>query len=141
MNENLRSKLTASAPYLLAVLRIAVALMFMLAGSSKLFGFPVAMPDGSTAQAFTQVWIGGVLEVFGGFFILTGFFTRIISFILSGEMAVAYFQFHSPQSPWPTVNGGVSAVLYCFIFLYFIASGPGAWSIDGILHKASNNKK
>ena len=78
----------------------------------------------------TQIWIGGVLEVFGGGLILLGLFTRPVAFILSGEMAVAYFQFHFPNGFWPVVNGGVDAALYCFVWLYFSAAGAGPWSLD-----------
>jgi len=128
---NLVSKWPTWAPQLLSVLRIVAAFMFMLAGSSKLFAFPVGMPpDGSTAKFMSQIWIGGVLEVFGGGLILLGLFTRPVAFILSGEMAVAYFQFHFPQGFWPTVNGGVDAALYCFVWLYFSAAGAGPWSFD-----------
>jgi putative oxidoreductase len=104
--------------------------MFMLAGTMKLFAFPMGMPDGSTANFMSQVWIGGVLEVFGGGLILVGLFTRRVAFILAGEMAVAYFQFHAPQSIWPIMNNGVPAVLYCFLWLYFSAAGAGPWSLD-----------
>jgi putative oxidoreductase len=113
------------------VLRIVAAFIFVLSGTSKLFAFPVGMPpDGATAQPLTQIWIGGVLEVVGGGLLLVGLFTRPVAFVLSGMMAVAYFQFHAPQSFWPTVNGGVAAVLYCFLWLYFSAAGAGPWSID-----------
>ncbi len=119
-----------------SLLRIISAIIFILAGTSKLFAFPVGMPpNGATAQIFTQVGIGGVLETFGGLLILIGLFTRPVAFILAGEMAVAYFQFHAPQSFWPTVNNGVAAVLYCFIWLYFSAAGAGIWSIDQLRKK------
>jgi putative oxidoreductase len=116
---------------ILSVLRIVAAAMFMLAGTSKLFAFPIGMPpNGQTASFGSQIWIGGALEVFGGLLMLLGLFTRPVAFILAGEMAVAYFQFHQPQALWPTVNGGVAAVLYCFVWLYFSAAGPGPWSLD-----------
>jgi len=116
---------------ILSLLRIVAAATFMLAGTSKLFAFPIGMPpNGQTATFGTQIWIGGALEVFGGLLMLLGFFSRPVAFILSGEMAVAYFQFHQPQAFWPTVNGGVAAVLYCFLWLYFSAAGPGPWSLD-----------
>jgi putative oxidoreductase len=119
------------APQLQSVLRIVAAFVFIPAGTSKLFAFPVGMPpDGSTAQPMTQVWIGGVLEVVGGALMLLGLFTRPVAFLLAGEMAVAYFQFHAPQAFWPTVNAGTPAVLYCFLWLYFSAAGPGPWSVD-----------
>jgi putative oxidoreductase len=125
------------APHLHAVLRIVAALMFMLAGTSKLFAFPVGMPpDGATATPWTQIWIGGGLEVFGGALVLIGLWTRPVAFVLAGEMAVAYFQFHAPGSFWPTVNGGVAAVLDCFIFLWLSAAGAGPWSVDAMRVKA-----
>jgi len=120
----------ALAPYLLSVLRIVATFMFMASGTSKLFAFPEAMPGGATAPPGSQVWFAGVLEVFGGGLLLLGLGTRPISFVLSGMMAVAYFQFHAPRGFWPTVNGGVPAVLYCFLFLYLAAAGGGAWSLD-----------
>jgi putative oxidoreductase len=130
---NVVSRWKSWAPELLSVLRIAAAAAFMLAGTSKLFAFPVGMPpDGATAVFPSQVWIGGFLEVAGGLLVLAGLFTRPVAFILSGEMAVAYFQFHFPQGFWPTVNGGVAAMLYCFLFLYFSAAGPGPWSLDAM---------
>jgi len=87
-------------------------------------------PDGSTATLMSQVGIGCILETLGGALLLLGLFTRPVAFILAGEMAVAYFQFHAPQSFWPIVNNGVSAALYCFVWLYFSAAGPGPWSLD-----------
>ena len=131
MTSRLASKWSARAPQLQSVLRIVAAALFMLAGASKLFAFPVGMPPhGGTAHALTEPWIAGVLEVFGGALLLVGLFTRPVAFLLAGEMAVAYFQFHSPKAFWPTVNGGVAAVLYCFIWLYISAAGPGPWSVD-----------
>lgn len=125
------AKWQAWSPYLHSVLRIAAATMFILAGTVKLFAFPVGMPpNGGTASLLSQIGIGGILETVGGILILLGLFTRPAAFILSGEMAVAYFQFHFPQNVWPVVNGGVSAVLYCFVWLYFSATGAGPWSLD-----------
>lgn len=118
------------APQLLSVLRMVAALMFLQAGTMKLFGWPVAMPGGQTASLMTQTGIGGVLEAVGGALLLVGLFTRPVAFVLSGEMAVAYFQFHAPQGFWPIVNQGQPAVLYCFIWLYFSAAGAGPWSLD-----------
>lgn len=127
------------APQFKSLLRMVAAFMFMLAGTSKLFAFPVGMPpNGATATPMTQVWIGGVLEVFGGALLLLGLFTRPVAFLLSGEMAVAYFQFHYPQSFWPTVNNGVAAALYCFVWLYFSAAGAGPWSLDAMRGKSGS---
>jgi len=125
------SRWSAWAPYFQSMLRIVAAFMFMLAGTMKLFAFPAGMPpNGGTAQFMTQIWIGGVLEAFGGALLLLGWFTRPVAFLLAGEMAVAYFQFHFPGGYWPILNGGMPAVLYCFVWLYFSAAGAGPWSID-----------
>jgi len=118
------------APQLRSILRIVTAFMFIQVGAMKLFGFPMSMPGGKTAEFFTEIWLAGFLELFGGAFILIGLFTRPVAFILAGEMAVAYFQAHAPKSFWRLINGGAPAVLYCFIFLYFSAAGAGPWSID-----------
>lgn len=136
MSTNYFNRWKTYAPYFLSALRIISSLIFITAGTSKLFAFPVGMPpDGSTAEFMTQVWIGGFLEVFGGALVLVGFYTRPAAFILSGEMAVAYFQFHAQQGFWPTMNGGIPAILYCFIFLYFSAAGAGPLSIDSLIQK------
>ena len=125
------------APYFLSLLRIAAAFMFMLAGTSKLFAFPHGMPPNGQAAHFpAEAWFAGVLEVFGGALLLLGLCTRPIAFVLAGEMAVAYFQVHAPRGFWPTVNGGVSAALYCFIWLYFSAAGAGPWSLDALRKRA-----
>jgi putative oxidoreductase len=92
-------------------------------------------PNGGTAVLMSQIGIGGILETFGGALLLVGLFTRPVAFILAGEMAVAYFQFHFPQGVWPNMNGGMAAVLYCFVWLYFSASGAGPWSLDAIRRK------
>ena len=120
---------TRYADKALGLLRIVAALLFMLHGTSKLFGFPpfpMALPE-----VGTLLWIGAVLELVGGLLLLVGLLSRFVAFILSGEMAVAYWMFHAPQSTFPSVNNGEAAILFCFIFLYIAAAGPGAWSIDG----------
>jgi len=128
---NLVSKWSGWGPQMQSVLRVVAALMFMLSGTMMLLAFPAGMPpDGATAPFPSQIWIGGALEVFGGALLLVGLFTRPVAFLLSGEMAVAYFQFHAPGGFWPVLNGGVAAVLYCFVWLYFSAAGPGPWSLD-----------
>jgi putative oxidoreductase len=126
---------SAWAPQLLSVLRIVAAFVFIQFGTMKIFGFPIAMPEGGTASLTSQVGIGGLLEVVGGALLLVGLFTRPVAFILAGEMAVAYFQFHAPQSFWPIVNQGHPAILYCFIWLYLSAAGPGPWSLDALRKK------
>jgi putative oxidoreductase len=123
----------AWAPRLLSVLRIVAAAIFVTSGTSKLLAFPAGMPpDGGTARVLTQVWIGGVLEVVGGTLLLLGLYVRPAAFVLSGMMAVAYFQFHAPTGFWPTMNGGVAAILYCFLWLYIWAAGGGPWSLDAL---------
>jgi len=125
------AKWSGWAPYLQSVLRIVAALLFIQFGTMKLFAFPVGMPpDGGTAKLMSQTGLAGILEVFGGGLILLGLFTRPVAFVLAGEMAVAYFQFHFPKSFWTVVNMGTPAVLYCFLMLYFSAAGAGPWSLD-----------
>ena len=118
------------SPQALAVLRIVTALIFMAHGIQKLFGFP-APPEGGIPPLLSLFGIGAILELVGGILILLGWFTRPVAFILAGEMAVAYWMFHAPQSFYPALNGGDAAVLFCFVFLLFVFTGPGAWSIDG----------
>jgi putative oxidoreductase len=122
--------LSKHADKALGLLRIVTALIFMEHGTQKLFGFPSA-PEGGLPPAFSLFWVGGVLEFAGGLLILLGLFTRPVAFILAGEMAVAYWIFHAPQSFYPALNGGDAAILYCFVFLYLVFAGPGAWSVDG----------
>jgi len=127
----MKLKWTSWGPQFLSILRIVAGLLFVPLGTMKLFAWPMGMPpDGGTAPLLTQVGIGGLLEVVGGALILIGLFTRPVAFILSGEMAVAYFQFHAPMGFWPMVNQGQPAILFCFIFLYLSAAGAGPWSVD-----------
>jgi putative oxidoreductase len=117
-------------PQLQALLRIVTALLFMEHGLAKLLHFPVPQPGAPSPLPpilIAAAWI----EVIGGALITVGLFTRLVAFICAGEMAIGYFMFHFPQGFWPIVNMGEAAILYCFIFLYFSAAGPGAWSIDG----------
>lgn len=123
-------KLDRYTPYALAVLRIVTALIFMEHGTQKLFGFP-APPQSGLPPAFSLFWIGAIIEFGGGILILLGFMTRPVAFLLAGEMAVAYWAFHAPRNFYPALNGGDAAILYCFIFLLLVVTGPGAWSIDG----------
>lgn len=130
MNTNLPF-LSPLAPQLLAVLRIVSAYLFLLHGTSKLLGVPhVAMFD--NLQLFSLIGLAGVLELVGGALLLIGLFSRPVAFVLSGEMAVAYFMAHASQGAphLPLLNGGESAVLFCFVFLYLAAAGPGAWAVD-----------
>jgi putative oxidoreductase len=128
----------ASAPQILALLRIVTAWIFFLSGAMKLLGWPMHMPEGAPPVAFAnQLWFAGVLETIGGPLLMLGLFTRPVAFILSGEMAVAYWQFTWNQHPFfPIMNMvGVPTSLCCFIWLYISAAGPGAWSLDGLIAK------
>jgi putative oxidoreductase len=121
------------APALLGVLRIVTGFLFMAHGTQKLFGFPTA--DGRPPVALDSLMgVAGVLECCGGALLLVGLLSRPVAFLLSGEMATAYFLRHAPQGFWPALNGGELAALYCFLFLFFAAAGPGAWSLDGVKH-------
>lgn len=125
-------------PYLLSILRIVAAFLFMQSGTAKLFAFPAAiLPDGGTAPIVSLIGLAGILEAVGGLFLLVGLFTRPVAFLLSGEMAVAYFKAHAPQGFWPLVNHGQSAVFFAFLWLYLSAAGPGPWSIDAMRHPES----
>jgi putative oxidoreductase len=126
----------ASPPWpsrILSVLRIVAGVVFITFGTMKLVGYPPLPPGTPPFGLMSQAGIGGMLEVVGGLLIIVGLFTRPVAFVLSGEMAVAYFQFHYPQSFFPTTNMGTPAILYCFLFLYFVFAGAGVWSIDAMI--------
>lgn len=115
-------------PQLLAILRIVVGLLFLEHALSKFFAFPVPFPVHPLPPLLIAA---GVIELAAGVLVTIGLFTRLAAFIASGEMAVGYFMSHFPQGFWPIANKGEAAILFCFIFLYIAAAGPGAWSIDG----------
>ncbi len=119
------------------LLRVVSGFLFAQAGSVILFGWFGGMPGqpGVTPPLMSQIGIGGVLEFFGGLAMVLGLLTRPVAFVLSGEMAVAYWQFHAPNGSWPLQNQGVPAVLFCFIFLYMAAQGGGDWSLDALLRR------
>jgi putative oxidoreductase len=123
----------APAPWpsrMLSVFRIVAGALFISFGTMKLFGHP-PMPAGMPPiPLMSQTGVAGVLETFGGTLILIGLLTRPVAFILAGEMAVAYFQFHYPQSFFPTTNMGTPAIMYCWFFLYLVVAGAGVWSVD-----------
>ena len=114
-------------PQALGALRIMTALLFISHGTQKLFGFPASQMDGSLP---TMLLVAALLELVGGIVVLIGLFTRPVAFILSGQMAVAYFMAHAPSNFFPALNGGDAAILFCFIFLYLFVAGPGAFSVD-----------
>lgn len=123
-------------PYLLSLLRIGVGLVFFQHGAEKLWGFAGARTLG---MHFTLIGMAGPLEVGGGLLLVLGLFTRTVSFILCGEMAVAYFTAWAPRGLFPINNGGEEAVINCFLYLWLVTAGPGPWSLDNLLHR--NYKK
>jgi putative oxidoreductase len=126
----MRSPIPASwGPPLLSVLRMVAAFLYMAHGSQKLFGWPADQPQ-RTVTLISLMGLAGVLETFGGLLLLLGLFTRPVAFVLAGEMAFAYFMAHAPRGFWPLLNRGEPPVLFCFIFLYLAAQGPGPWSLD-----------
>jgi putative oxidoreductase len=120
---------TTWAPRMLSVLRIMSALIFLAHGTQKLLAFP---PHPNPPAMFTMSWTAGVIELVGGVLLALGLWSRPVAFILSGEMAFAYFIAHAPRSFFPVLNGGDAAILYCFVFLYIAFAGPGPWSIDAL---------
>ena len=120
---------------MLSIFRIVAGLVFVTAGTTILFAFPPSPVPMPPIPTMSQLWIGGVLEMVGGLLITVGFLTRPVAFLLAGEMAVAYFQFHVPQSFFPTTNMGVPAVLYCFFYLYLVLAGGGVWSVDTVIRR------
>ena len=126
---DLSSRWSGQAPHLAAILRMVAAFLFITHGTMKLFAFPPG-PHAGVVPLMSQAGVAGVLEVVGGALLLLGLFTRPVAFVLSGEMAFAYFIAHAGKSFWPTVNGGEAAVLYCFLWLYYSAAGAPVWSLD-----------
>jgi putative oxidoreductase len=128
----MQTRTTGRAPWtprFLGIMRIVVGLLFLQHGLAKLFGWPhVTMFD--NLHAFQLVWFAGIIEVVGSVLLTIGLFTRCVAFVMSGEMAFAYFIAHAPRSFFPILNGGEGAVLFCFIFFYFFLAGSGAYSID-----------
>ena len=128
-----RSVLSNWSPQALAALRVMAALLLIGHGTMKLFNFPAS---DMSIELFSLMGLAGILEVFGGALLLVGLFTRPVAFVLSGFMAVAYFMAHAPQGFYPALNGGDAAILFCFVFLYLVFAGPGAWSLDEALGRA-----
>lgn len=131
-------KLDRYTPYALAALRIAAALIFIAHGTQKLFGFP-APPEMGLPAAGSLLWIGAWIELVGGALLLGGLFTRPAAFITSGTMAVAYWMFHAPANFYPVLNGGDAAILYTFVFLLLVFTGPGAFSLDELLRRKGSS--
>ena len=117
------------APTVLSILRIVVALLILQHGLSRLFAFPSPLP---APALFSMYWFAGAIELVGGLMLLAGLFTRSAAFILSGEMAAAYFLRHAPHDVFPILNRGDLAILLCFVFLYIAVAGAGPWSLDAL---------
>jgi putative oxidoreductase len=128
----LYANLETARPYILSILRIVAALLFLEHGLQKYFGFPSAGPP-MTSLLYVQ----GVIEIVGGILLLVGAYTRVVAFILAGDMAAAYFMAHFPLSFFPALNGGDAAVLFCFVFFYLFFAGGGSWSVDRAALKQS----
>ncbi len=120
------------SPRVLSILRIVAGLLFVEHGTSKLLHFP-PVDMFNDLQPFTLIWFAGVIELVGGVLVTLGLFTRPAAFIMSGEMAAAYFMAHAPKSPYPVLNQGGGAILFCFVFLYLAFAGGGEWSLDRML--------
>ena len=123
-------------PQLLAILRIVVALLFLEHGLIKLLGFPPGGQPG-LQEVGSFLWIAGLIELVTAVLVLVGLFTGIAAFVAAGEMAIAYWTVHAKMGFYPAVNMGEAAILFCFVFLYIAAAGPGAWSIDGARTRAA----
>src|SRR5690349_14841493 len=120
--------------YVLSVVRIIIGITVISHGAQKLLGaFGGIGGHGMKPPPFSLFWFAGVIETIGGLLIILGLFTQPVALLLCGEMAVAYFMVHAPRGLWPIINGGELAVLYCFIFLYLFAAGPGAFSLDSVI--------
>jgi putative oxidoreductase len=120
------------APYVRSVVRIIVALLFFEHGLSKMAGFPVTH---APMALFSLGWFSGAIEFAGGALLAVGLFSRFAAFVMSGEMAFAYFMSHAPRGFFPMANGGEAAILFCFIFLYLAFAGPGPWSLDALMRR------
>lgn len=125
-----RKFLDAWSPRVLSLFRIVIAFLYMAHGTSKLFHYPGSFGD---VQLFSLTGLAGILEVFGGGLVLLGLFTRPAAFILSGEMAVAYFMVAAPKGFWPFLNHGEDIVFYCFAFFYLAFAGGGSWALDNFI--------
>ena len=140
-DSGLLSRWRSSAPYLLSVVRVIAAFLLIQPGTAKLFALPAAiMPGGGTVPLWSLLELAGILEAFGGLSLLVGLFTRPVALLLSGEMAVAYFMGHAPQGFWTVLNQGMPAVLFCFLWLYLSAAGPGPWSIDALIARSKHGE-
>ncbi|RYG16486.1 MAG: DoxX family protein [Caulobacteraceae bacterium] len=127
------NRFSAYQPQLLSVLRIVAGLLFLCHGTAKVLGFPAV--EGVPPPGFSLAGLSGPLELIFGLLLVLGLFTRPVAFLASGFSAVGYWMVHAPNGPFPIANGGETIVLYCFIWLYFVAAGPGPWSVDAAMAK------
>ena len=130
----LEASLDAWATTVLSLLRIMVGLLILQFGVQKILGFP-PNPAYANLQIYSLIGTAGMIELVGGTFLTLGLLTRPVAFILSGEMAFAYFIAHAPRAFMPSANGGTLAALFCFIFFYFVFAGPGPYSLDAMMKK------
>jgi putative oxidoreductase len=130
--DSLAGGLARISPYVLSLLRIMAALLFLQHGLSKFFGFPSANGPHPTAL-FDLEWFAALIEFGGGVLLTLGLFTRVVAFVASGEMAIGYFLFHAPQNFYPALNHGELAIMFCFVFLYLIFAGAGPLSLDALI--------
>ncbi|MFS8048677.1 DoxX family protein [Rhizobium sp. BR 314] len=126
---SLAERLSPYQPAALAILRIVTAVLFIEHGTQKLFGFPPA-----PFEITTLFFVAGIIELIGGILILLGLFTRPVAFLLSGEMAIAYFMVHMQIDFFPANNQGDGPIMFCFVFLFMVFAGPGAWALDNRQH-------
>jgi putative oxidoreductase len=137
-DENIVTRWRSWTPQLLSVLRIVAAFLFIQFGTGKLFAMPGPLiPGGGTVPVGSLPGTAGIIESVGGVLLLLGLFTRPVAFLVSGEMAIAYFYGHAPNGFWPVLNGGHPAVLFCFLWLYISSAGPGPWSLDALRRRGS----
>ena len=129
------NRFSAYQPQFLGLLRIVAGLLFLEHGTAKVLGFPAV--DGVPAPGLSLAGLSGPFELVLGLLFLIGLFTRPVAFLAAGFCAVGYWMMHGPHSLFPIVNGGETIVLYCFVFLYFVAAGPGAWSADAAIKKTA----
>ena len=127
--------MAALAPRALSVLRLITGLMIIQHGMAKLLGFP-AVASFANLNPLSLIGAAGFIELIGGALLIAGFQTRLVAFIVSGEMAFAYFMAHAPKSFYPLINGGTLAIMFCFTCLFLATAGPGPWSVDAAMKRA-----